>query len=59
MSGNATSRHPSPHHAYHWHEDRGLRLFLVALAIVLTVFLVALGLMTESAGGLGWVVPGG
>jgi hypothetical protein len=48
MGGNA----PSPHHE-HWHEDAGVRLLLIALAIVMAVFLVALTLMTESAGGFG------
>ncbi len=43
---------PTPHHG-HWHEDAGARLLLIALAIVMAVFLVALTLMTESAGGLG------
>jgi hypothetical protein len=47
MSGQAPSRRHD-----HWHQDPGARLFLIALAIVLLVFLVALTLAAESAGGL-------
>jgi hypothetical protein len=40
-----------------WHEDPGLRLFLVALAIVVAVFFVALLVMADSAGGLVGALP--
>jgi hypothetical protein len=47
MGGHA----PSPRHG-HWHEDAAVRLLLIALAVVMAVFLIALTLMTEAAGGL-------
>lgn len=44
MGGNAST----PHHG-HWYHDPGVRLLIIALAIVLAVFLIAFTLMTESA----------
>jgi hypothetical protein len=38
-------------HQGHWRDDPGLRLFLVALVIVLAVFFVAFLVMADSAGG--------
>jgi hypothetical protein len=48
MGGQAST----PHHG-HWYQDSGVRLLIIALAIVLAVFLIAFTLMTDSvAGGL-------
>jgi hypothetical protein len=44
MGGNAST----PHHG-HWYRDPGVRLLIIALAIVLAVFLIAFTLSTESA----------
>jgi hypothetical protein len=52
MSGNAST----PHHG-HWYHYSGVRLLIIALAIVLAVFLIAFTLMTESvAGGMAALV---
>jgi hypothetical protein len=47
MSGHAST----PHHG-HWYHDPGVRLLIIALAIVLAVFLIAFTLMTDSVAGV-------
>lgn len=44
--------HAPLHRQGHWHEDPSLRLYLVALGIVLAVFLIAFMVMTESVAAL-------
>lgn len=44
------SREPTRQRHSFWHDDPGARLLLIALAIVLAVFLVALTLMEGVAG---------
>lgn len=44
MGGRAST----PHHG-HWYHDPGVRLLIIALAVVLAVFLIAFTLMAESA----------
>jgi hypothetical protein len=46
MGGHA----PTQHHG-HWYHDPGVRLLIIALAIVLAVFLIAFTVMTENVGG--------
>ncbi len=38
----------TPHHG-HWYHDPGVRLLIIALAVVLAVFLIAFTLMADSA----------